>query len=274
MDMQSQVVAAIGMKLEPVALVWTDEKPAQAVEFAANRWGCVMFHLALAAKGKTAVVSRETFGCFGGGVGLGFGNKYRDFPGGEECFCHFLSDGNADSAEGRAIGQQMAEAGGGHMADDFLHGERYLKDPKAVAQFVRALPMTDIPAKYVVFKPLSETDLDTENVRSITFFADPDQLAALVVLANYEADTNENVVIPFAAGCQSIGIYVYRECEKEQPRAVVGLVDISARNSVRKQLGADVMSFSVPPSLFRRMEQNVPGSFLERPSWQTLKACE
>jgi len=29
-----------------------------------------------AAKGKAAVADIKTFGCFGGGVGLGFGNQY------------------------------------------------------------------------------------------------------------------------------------------------------------------------------------------------------
>jgi hypothetical protein len=38
--------------------------------------------LASAAKGRTAVFDRETFGCTGGGVGLGFGNQYLNFPGG------------------------------------------------------------------------------------------------------------------------------------------------------------------------------------------------
>ena len=33
---------------------------------------------------------------------------------------------------------------------------------------------------------------------------------------------NENVIIPDAAGCQTIGIAPYREAQSERPRAVVG----------------------------------------------------
>jgi hypothetical protein len=75
--MQSKITSAMRLELEPVALIWADEKPAGATEFAPGKWGCVMFHLAAAAKGKTAAISRETFGCVGGGVGLGFGNQYK-----------------------------------------------------------------------------------------------------------------------------------------------------------------------------------------------------
>jgi hypothetical protein len=60
------ITSAIHLELEPVALIWTDEKPEGAMEFVPGKWGCVMFHVAAAANGKTAAVSRETFGCVGG----------------------------------------------------------------------------------------------------------------------------------------------------------------------------------------------------------------
>lgn len=47
-----------------------------------------MWKLASAAKGKTGVFDRNTFGCQGGGVGLGFGNQYENFMGGIDGFCH------------------------------------------------------------------------------------------------------------------------------------------------------------------------------------------
>ncbi len=268
--MESQIASALRMEFEPVALIWTDEKPEQALEFAPGKWGCVMFHLAAAARGKTAVVSRDSFGCFGAGVGLGFGNQYRNFPGGEECFYRFLSTGNRGTQPGEAIGRQM-EAAAVVTADEFLEGERYLKSPPVAAAFVDALPLVDIPAKYVVFKPLRDVDLARDNVRSITFLVNPDQLSALVVLAHYDAPADDRVTIPFAAGCQIIGIVMYREFQREQPRAVVGLTDISARKNVARQLGANVLSFSVAPSMFQQMESNVAGSFLERPTWLGLE---
>ena len=267
---ESKIGAALKLAFEPVALIWTDERPEEAMEFTPGKWGCVMFLIAAAAKGKTAVAGRESFGCWGGGVGLGFGNQYRNFPGGEDCFCRFLSSGNAGTEPGESIAQSMAASGAKGLAEEMLHGERYLRDPDVVAHFVARLPIVDIPARYVVMRPLGQVDLERDNVQSITFLVNPDQLSALVVLANYDSAHNENAAIPFAAGCQVIGICTYAEQGKESPRAMVGLTDLSARQNVRRQLGRDVMSFSVTADLFRRMEENVAGSFLERSTWKGL----
>jgi uncharacterized protein (DUF169 family) len=272
--MESKIASAIHLETEPVALVWADEKPEGTTEFVPGKWGCVLFLLAAAAKGKTAVAGRETFGCFGGGVGLGFGDQYKNFPGGEECFCRFLSCGNAGTEPGESIGRGMAASGTAAMAEDFLLGERYIKSPELVRKFIANLPIMDIPARYVVMKPLRDVDPAKDDVRSITFLVDPDRLSALVVLANYDGEHNENVIVPFAAGCQSVGICTFRENERERPRAVIGLVDLSARKNLRRQLGKDVMSLSVTPGMFRRMEENVEGSFLWRETWKSLSEEE
>ena len=105
--MESAIAKAIHLKYQPVALLWSDEKPAEAMQFAEGKWGCVMWLAVHAAKGKTAVAGKKTFGCFGGGVGLGFGNQYKNFPGGEEGFCHFLSTGNAKRQGGMEIAEKI-----------------------------------------------------------------------------------------------------------------------------------------------------------------------
>jgi uncharacterized protein (DUF169 family) len=267
--MESQIAHKLKLRYAPVALTWSETRPEKAAEFKEGKWGCVMWMVARAARGGTAVCGRKTFGCFGGGVGLGFGDVYKQFPGGEDCFCHFLSVGN-DQWE---TGQQLAEKVKPHMTEDsfdhFMHGERYMKSPEQVKRFIRGLPITDIPAPYVVFKPLADIDQDAAG-QVVIFFADPDQLSALVILANYGRETNENVIIPYAAGCQTIGIYPYREAESDVPRAVVGLTDISARTYIRQQLGDNLMTLAVPMKMFTEMEANVAGSFLERPVWEKL----
>lgn len=268
--MQSKISDAIKLKHPPVALIWADEKPEKATMFKKGKWGCIMWLVASAARGKAAACDRETFGCPGGGVGMGFGNQYKNFPGGEGCFHYFLSTGNDAWEEGRQAAEQVKPYMREEAFDDFTRGERYLKTPEMVKRFVDCLPMTDIPANYVVFKPLGDVDAEKETPRSVTFLADPDQLSALVVLANYGRGDNENVIIPFAAGCQSIGIYAHREAAAERGRAVVGLTDISARVYIRQQLGDNLMSFTMPMALFEEMEADVEGSFLQRPTWQTL----
>ena len=140
-------------------------------------------------------------------------------------------------------------------------------------RFVDALPMIDVPTRYVVLKPLSQVARD-ERPEIVIFLVDPDRLSALVVLANYERGDNENVIMPWGAGCQTIGILAYREARSARPRAVVGLTDLSARKYIAKQLGHNLMTFAVPFAMFREMEANVPGSFLERETWHELMALE
>ena len=228
-----------------------------------------MWMVARAARGGTAVCGRKTFGCWGGGVGLGFGDIYQQFPSGEDCFCHFLSIGNDQWKTGRQVAEKIKPHMNEHSLDHFMHGERYLKSPERVQRFVQGLPITDIPAPYVAFKPLSEVE-DDATCQVVIFFVDPDQLSALVILANYDRETNENVIIPYAAGCQTVGIYPYREAAADQPRAVVGLTDISVRTYVRQQLGDHLMTFAVSLKMFKEMEDNVEGSFLERSVWEKL----
>ncbi|HQL01245.1 MAG TPA: DUF169 domain-containing protein [Smithellaceae bacterium] len=272
--MDSQVAKAVRLQYQPVAMIWSDEKPEGAMSFSPGKWGCVMWLAVSAAKGKPAAADRQTFGCIGGGVGLGFGNQYKNFPGGEEGFCYFLSCGNADRPGGRELAEQIKPFMTKESHDNFLHGERYLKDPQRVRNFVDALPIIDIPSTYVVFSPLADVDPAKEKPQAVIFFVDPDQLSALTVLANYSRGGNENVIMPYAAGCQTIGIYPYREAQSATPRAVVGLTDLSARLYVRKQLGhPHLMTFTAPFSLFEDMERNVPGSFLERHTWQALLSC-
>lgn len=268
--MQSKIAETLALKYPPVALAWSDEKPADVVQFKAGRWGCVMWLIASAAKGKTAACDNKTFGCFGGGVGLGFGNQYQHFPGGEDCFCYFLSVGNEQWEPGRQAAEQVKPYLQEEAFDHFMHGERYIQTPAKVRQFIEQLPMTEVPMSYVLFKPLNDTDKDDAQLKTIIFFADPDQLSALVVLANYGRDSNDNVIIPYAAGCQTIGIYPYKEAQAATPRAVVGLTDLSARVYIRKQLGDNLMTFAVPLAMYEEMEANVAGSFLERPVWQSL----
>jgi len=135
---------------------------------------------------------------------------------------------------------------------------------------VTAMPIMDVPSKYVIFQPLDAVAEDSASPEIIVFLAPPDQLSSLVILANYGRQSNDNVIIPYAAGCQTIGIFPFQEARSERQRAVVGLTDISARENIRRQLDHDLLSFAVPWKMFQEMEENVAGSFLERRTWQAL----
>ena len=95
-----------------------------------------------------------------------------------------------------------------------------------------------------------------------------------MILANYGRKSFDNVIVPWAAGCQVMGILAYRQISENPQRAVIGLTDISARKNVKKQLGADIFTFTVPYRMFIEMEENLEGSFLQRPTWFSLVSEE
>jgi uncharacterized protein (DUF169 family) len=243
--MKSRIAEELKLRRTPVAILFMDEKPKGALQFKeGKRGGCVIAMLSAAARGKTAVFDRKTAGCRGGGVGLEFGNTYGDFPGGIE---YFLSTGRGEG---------------------YREGEGYRKTVELARQAIAEVPFTNTPYTYVVFKPLEQVNPATETPRLVVFLANPDQLSALVVLANYGRPGSNNVTIPVAAGCQTICLLPDQESRSDHPRAVVGITDISARPRV----DADLLSFTVPFKLFLEMEADVPGSFLEKPAWRRVKA--
>ncbi len=268
--MESKIAKAVNLKYNPVAIYLTNEKPENTLQFKKGRVGCVMSLFANAARGKTAAVDADTYGCSGAGYGLGFGDKYLEFPGGIECFYNFLSSGNMHSEKGKVIANNMEGKASKEFVEYFREGERFVKTPELVKQWHDEMPRLKINSKYVLFKSLSEVQCEIEIPEIVILLANPDQLSALVILANYDREGRENVIIPWAAGCQLIGLLPLIEAKSEKPRAIVGLTDISAREEVRKLLGSEYLSFAIPWKMFLEMESNVEGSFLERPSWLSL----
>jgi uncharacterized protein (DUF169 family) len=176
--MQSKIADAARCTHRPVALSFTDEKPERALQFAEGKWGCVMWLHAAATKGRYAVADAKTYGCVGGGVGLGFGNPYKEWPGGIECFYHFLSTGNDQWEQGRQAAEAAKAFLRGDAYDEFVHGERYIKTPELVAKFVEELPMIEAPKRFVVFSPIEEVE-ESSPPELVIFTVPPDQLAAL-----------------------------------------------------------------------------------------------
>ena len=58
--MKRVIAEKMALKFEPVALMLSNEQPENARQFKPGKWGCVMFMLAAAVRGKTAVFDRET----------------------------------------------------------------------------------------------------------------------------------------------------------------------------------------------------------------------
>jgi uncharacterized protein (DUF169 family) len=245
--MRSKLVDALGLKFSPVVIVLTNDKPEQAAQFKEGGWGCVGSMLIAAAKGRTCMFDRKTFGCPGGGTGLGFGNCYIDFP-----IDRLLSTGGQTvMANGRTF--------------DMGQGERFFASPELATRWADALPYRQLPTEYVVFRPMDASAAD-EQVSLVHLFVNPDQLSALVTLAGFRRGSINATIAPWGGACQCI-LFAYAEAEAEMPRGVIGFFDIAQRPKYDR----DLLSYTMPHRMFLEMESSVDVSFLRTPEWQKLR---
>ncbi|MCG8409800.1 MAG: DUF169 domain-containing protein [Bacteroidales bacterium] len=115
--------------------------------------------------------------------------------------------------------------------------------------------------KYLYMERIIDIDDDKE-IEVINFFpADITNLTKLVGLSVYDRVANmDNVLAPFASGCQAVFTLPYREKFKDTPKSILGLGDQLVRNFIPK----DMVSFSIPSNRFVEMVDNIKGSFLDK----------
>ncbi len=247
--MHSQIAEALAVRLAPIAIVLTDDEPVQGMQFKPGKFGCVAAMLLTATKGKTVYFDRRTFGCPGGGVGLGFGDCY--------------------SLIGFPIDRLLSTGGSARLKNgqtyEMHEGERFHRTPEVTKRWLAEFPFREIPTKYLVVKPLTEAT-DAERIALVQWHVNPDQLSALVTLAGFERGAVETATAPWGAACQSIA-FALAEAERPCPRGVIGFFDISRRHQVDR----DILSFTVPYALHQEMEAAVPDCFFSTEPWRNLR---
>ena len=227
----------VGLREHPLGVYYTNDKP-EGVTPKANLHMCMIGLLKKARQnGEAVYFDREHFGCPGGAYYMGFFESPR--PEIE----YFLSCG----IPGR------------------MEGERYIKTPELARAYFLKMKPRPAPAPYCVFKPI-EKFREGERPEVVVFFGPPDIFSGLFVLTNYALELTDGVYAPFGSGCGTILTYPLKEAEKEEPRAVLGMFDVSARPMVER----DILTLSMPFSVFLRLLENVEGSFLETESWKKV----
>lgn len=101
------------------------------------------------------------------------------------------------------------------------------------------------------------------DVRTVTFFADPDRLAALMTLASFWSGRDDEIAAPFSSGC---GLMWREVANQERDRAVLGCTDIA----MRRYLPPEILSLTVSPARFERMLSFPDTAFLTREWWGEL----
>ncbi|HOP46917.1 MAG TPA: DUF169 domain-containing protein [Desulfobacteraceae bacterium] len=143
--------------------------------------------------------------------------------------------------------------------------ERYKKGPDHVRAMFENSPPLKAEKKYLIFKrwdSLSEND----DPQVVFFFCTPDTLSGLHGLANYDTMTPHGVITPFCSGCEMLIAFPMKELKSEDPKAVIGLLDPSARVCVKP----NHLSFSIPWPKLLSMHANMDDCFLNTYVWEKL----
>lgn len=235
-ELSRRIVEALGLTEDPIAIYYSNEKPAGAFEWEEKSpHFCTIAGLSVVRKGTPLAINGDHPGCGGASFFLGWVKDVMPH------FAEFLSQ------------------------DETGKGERYKKTPEIAQAFIDNRNFVPANGRYCVFQKLK--DLNQEITPEVViFFADADGISGLVWLANY-GRKNQAVIAPFSAGCGSIVSEARAQALENEPKAVLGTFDPSARPWVEK----NQLSFSAPWSLFSEMVENLPGSFVEIDPWLKIK---
>jgi len=222
----------------PICMYYSDDVGCRKFLRPTKGHVCMVGQLDLARRGETVSFDKDSIGCFGGKRYLGFTTQTMpDFE-------YFLSCGIPGKIE----------------------GERYKKTPELVRELMKDAVPFSAPARYAVFKRWDKlTEKDAPDV--VIFFASPDVLSGLYTLAGFDTAAPDGVICPFGAGCSTITQRPYLEGQRPEPRAVLGMFDVSARPFVPEA----ALSFSVPLKKFIAMVNDMEESFLTTASWAKVR---
>jgi len=206
---------------------------------APNGWRCLVCDLTRIRKGTSLSFDEGSLSCPGGKFYLGYSTARAPE------FRFFLSYGKPGVVE----------------------GERYKRSPEVVEAMTGHEAHIPASGRCYTFKRWDRL-AGSDSPEVVVFFARPEVLSGLFTLANFDqTDPNGGVFCPFGAGCGSLIYYPWLEEQKENPRAVLGLFDPSARPCVP----VDLLSMAIPMKKFVKMVGYMEESFLTTASWEKVR---
>lgn len=203
--------------------------------------GCTLAALNRALAGEHIRVTPDNITCRGSYAGFGFRDGIPNIPGG---FGYFLSSGRGEG---------------------FPPGERIKNSPETAEAMVRAQPQNVMDGFAAIDIRRYEDGVTPDTV---TALANPDQLAALIHVFNFENPDYDNVIAPMSSGCASVFRIPFGELTRgDNARAVIGGVDVFSR----PHFPADTFFFTVPGTVFQKMLDNADHSMLASHIWKGVK---
>jgi hypothetical protein len=195
-----------------------------------GRWACLFMFFSGWLKGKSLHITPDNFGC--GGMGT------------------YLFDVRTRSRDNYI---------------DFLHGKEGLKaTADLMGQWIDENNHYQAENPHLIIGPLKEDYY--EQLRTVTFFINPDQLSLFVTGAHYYQESDNITVVssPFASGCGQM-LPSFRDQNK--PEAIIGATDIA----MRKYLPSDILTFTVTKPMFEQLCRLDENSFLNKPFWAEVQ---
>ena len=152
----------------PITFYYTNEEGHGELVKPGSVHRCVIAAIQLVREGRALCFDAESIGCFGGRRFLGFRREIRPN------FEYFLSCGIPGKME----------------------GEHYKKTPTIAAEATRLVPIFEAPSRFIVFKRWDQLD-KSDRPDVVIFFARPDVLSGLFMLANFDETEPNSVFAPF-----------------------------------------------------------------------------
>ncbi len=268
--MKSTIVENLRPEFEPVAVLWSNTIPDDAIQFKKGKFGCILYLLAEAARqGKVTGGNRETITCTGGRAALGLGVGFDESDELLDRYAAVFSKG-LKSTKNLGAYQARMDAAPKSWQPLYEYGERRHCNAELAREWILSgLPRYDISYEYVLFKPLSRTAPE-ENIRAVIFLVAPVELAGLVTLAGSVMRGTDSVRVSPGPDCTSIAAFAYAEADQAEPRAVLGMLGIDGRKVMQKKFRNDTLTLTLPAPLFQRMEQEAKDCIFQTPSWESL----
>lgn len=234
-----RLMDAFVLDRHPIGFHYQDERPSGAVGYKKVGTGCLIALLKRVDEGKVVAVSSDTHGCFGAGFFCGFSGG-TPFPGQAE----YVSTG----------------------IDGVFEGEHYKISVDLVKDLFEKRAPAPAPGRWLVLQRLDRY-AGGVSPEVVIFLARPDSLAGLHTLANIDKGAEDAVVVPFTSGCGAIINEPLIEKRRGTMRAVLGLLDPSARVFEDTRL----LSFSLPLERLLELSGYLDKSFLGHKDWLRLR---
>ncbi len=193
-----------------------------------------------ATEGRTIAARKDQMGCRGSHSGLGMGGE----------------DDRADLSFVYSVG----------LGD--RPGAGYYRDPgtaSASLGFVRVYGTGD---DYCVMEPLEKAESRGAPIETVAILTDNVRISALSTLIGYDRSPGPHVHMVHAFACEELYAIPKAEGDGGNGDAFLGATELYVRKFVRPEQ----MTFAVPYSAYKKMEDNAERTFLANGRWE--KALE